>query len=150
MGAGRGAGSSVVDTDNSSQIAPAFFMPCVERLPEKHRRLAWPATIIAIFLSLNLFLNYYNKWVLGSSSGDLDLGIPVTYSLIHQLVGFATWSTLFVAFPQWDTRRRDVFEANWKWIALNAFTFATSIAAQNVALVNLPLIVNAVFKSLPS
>ena len=129
--------------------APTATATIVEQLTMLRALLPSPLTacIVGAYVSLSIFLNYYNAFLLGGGSNQLHLPDPVFYSFVQQ-IGIVVLTSLWcmcvpsVRFPVWAT-----FRDNWMWLTFLSVFFSLSIASHNVAIGSISLTVVTIFKS---
>ena len=105
-------------------------------------------SLVTLFVGLNLGLNSFNKFVLGTSPGQLGLSVPIFYTVCHTVMGFELWSVTFLVVPKLFTLRWDEVREKWGWIVVLSLCFSTSTAAMNASLVDIDLTGSSVIQSL--
>lgn len=99
------------------------------------------------YSSLNLFLNFFNKWAL--SRDGLGFTFPVFYSMFHMLMSvIGSWVLLKIKTPETGMPSWEQFQM-YKWEALAlSICSAVNIACNNASLMLIGLFVNQVVKAL--
>jgi len=103
--------------------------------------------VVLFYFILNLALNYYNAYLLGSKSTQLHLPIPVFYTLCHQ-VAIVTFTSIWcLAVPSVRFPIVETWKSNWNWLIFVSTFYAISIATNNGSFATISLTVNTIFKS---
>ena len=104
---------------------------------------------VGAYLTLNVGLNYFNAFILGSHEGQLHLGVPIFYTLCHQVTGLVITSlTLFRDSSDQPKPTMALANTHGAWLLLMSFVFSTSIASQNMSLTSIDLTMNSVIKGM--
>ena len=107
------------------------------------------ACACAIYISLNVFLNFFNKWALSPEEKDgLGFTFPVFYSMCHMIMSVAGAAvTMKIKPPATGPPTVAQFlEYRWEVLALAACT-TINICCNNASLMMIGLFVNQVLKS---
>jgi drug/metabolite transporter (DMT)-like permease len=100
-----------------------------------------------IYGSLNLFLNFFNKWALKSDGGNFTY--PVFYSMCHMITSLCgSWLLMFAKKPATGMPTFEQFNF-YKWEALSLSLCTTvNITCNNASLMIIGLFVNQIIKAL--
>jgi len=105
------------------------------------------ATIVMVYLALNLILNYYNAFLLGGSHDHLHLPIPIFYTMLHQITIVIMTTIWMVCVPSVRFPIAETFSQNAGWLIFVSVIYAASIATNNASFASISLTVNTIFKS---
>ena len=84
------------------------------------------------YLVLNVGLNYFNAFILGSHEGELHTcgraRVPIFYTLCHQVTGLCTTTfTIWFGHQSADSKKPSwlIFSHYWPWLLTMSFVFST-------------------------
>ena len=105
------------------------------------------ALALTLYSTLNLFLNFFNKWALGKSGAGFSF--PVFYSMFHMLMSLVGSLVLMKVRPP-PTGMPSLQQFGvYKWEALTlALCSTVNITCNNASLMIIGLFVNQVIKAL--
>lgn len=105
--------------------------------------------VAALWISLNLTLNFANKLILGEDK--LNLAIPITYTASHSFLALLASSVALLLRPERlsavEPSKLCSADHTWAWLLALSTLFMAQVVLQNVSFVSVDLVVVSVFKS---
>ena len=105
------------------------------------------STVLVVYLSLNVGLNYYNNWLLSPPTAGLGFPAPLFYTMCHMIASLLGSSALMACRPELRTLSKEQFWSRKFKLCILSTLFCISIASNNLSLPHIGLSVNQVLKS---